>query len=201
MRTFIALDLDPELKQRVERLQSPLRAGCERANWVVRWVQPEAMHLTLRFLGETGQALLPALAKLLAGLTSRPAPGVTFAGLDSFGPPRRPKVLFTRVTLGTDALTELAREIEQRVTELGWPPETRAFHPHLTLGRVRRAKGMLSDVIQGRPDLERAELGSCELGVVTLYQSVLRREGPRYEPLARARLVSTRSNVRSDRGT
>ncbi len=132
MRLFIALEvpaeLQAELGRRMERLRPLLPAA--------RWVRPEGLHLTLCFLGETAPAVLPRLeAALGAAFARHPSFAWTLAGAGTFPPSRPARVAW----LGVEApasLAALQRDVEASACEAaGATPESRAFHPHLTLAR------------------------------------------------------------------
>jgi 2'-5' RNA ligase len=137
LRTFIAIELDDELRINLGRLQDRLRSQV--APRCVRWVSPEGIHLTLKFLGDTPAIKVgdvqAALARAVAGI---PPFTVTMGGLGCFPNLRRPRVVWVGLQEVTGALVRLRDAVEAEVSPLGFPTERRAFQPHLTLGRVQR---------------------------------------------------------------
>ncbi len=136
-RTFIAVELDEELKSSLQSLQDHLRTLV--APRSVRWVRPEGIHLTLKFLGDTPQAKLDEIQNALA-MAARDvcAFAFTVGGVGCFPSTRRPRVLGVGLQAPTGALVRLGDAVEDHVAPLGFPTEKRRFHPHLTLGRVQR---------------------------------------------------------------
>jgi 2'-5' RNA ligase len=137
LRTFIAIELDRELKASLGRLQEGLRQQV--APRSVRWVQPDAIHLTLKFLGDTPPAKVDGVKDALAQAAASTRP-FTFAvrGLGCFPNTRRPRVVWAGIPDPEGVLVRLRDAIEAHVAPLGFPTENRPFHPHLTLGRVQR---------------------------------------------------------------
>jgi 2'-5' RNA ligase len=136
-RTFIAIELDEELRDNLGRLQDRL-AG-QVAPGSVRWVRPEGIHLTLKFLGDT---TVDKVEEVKAALTQAAA-GVgpfSFAvtGLGCFPNARRPRVVWVGIQELTGTLARLRDSVEDHVAPLGFPTEKRPFSPHLTLGRAHR---------------------------------------------------------------
>lgn len=137
LRTFIAIELDARVRDRLLDLQEQLRAQLSPRS--VRWVAPEGIHLTLKFLGDTPSEQVPAIGDALAraAAESRPFP-FTVGGLGCFPNSRRPRVVWVGLQEATGKLVALQRAVEAQVAPLGFPAENRPFQPHLTLGRVQR---------------------------------------------------------------
>ena len=135
IRAFIAIGLPAEVKASLARVQDELR---RRGLASVKWVAPDSVHLTLKFLGNVEAGKIEPVAAAM----SRGAQGVAAFEL-SLGTPgafpnlRAPRVICLRLGGDTDSLSALQRGIERSVAPLGFPPEKRPFSPHLTLGRVR----------------------------------------------------------------
>jgi 2'-5' RNA ligase len=186
-RLFIAAELPADVKAELVAIQARLR----RANPPVVWVAPEAMHLTLRFLGDTSAALIPGLeAALRASLAPHAAMNLRLSGVGAFPNDRRPSVVWAGVGGAVAALGRAQASIEAAIGGLGVAPEPRPFHPHLTLGRVRRDAGhdqraRLGDAIRALPPP--APL-TWSVERVVLFRSELRREGPVYTDIVDCRL-------------
>ncbi len=178
MRVFLALELPDGVKEAMVRLLESLRP--ELRGW--RWVEAGSGHLTLRFLGEVAGEILDAHRPRWRAAVERAQPfRFRIGGLGVFPDASRPRVLWAgvREVEPEGAFSALARELEATARELGFAPETRPFHPHLTLARARRG---------ARPQAPRPGT-ACELGVVeatrvTLFESHLSPAGARYTPLA-----------------
>lgn len=140
MRLFVALELPDTWKQALGRLQDEMRAGLgERFgdSVRVRWVKPDNIHLTLKFLGEVPTGDLPAIEHALAQAVSQPPDlSLSLAGVGSFEDRRAPRVILAGLGGETGKLNSLVEQIETWLSAAGWPREKRSFHPHLTLGRL-----------------------------------------------------------------
>ena len=134
MRLFVALNLPDRVRQGLWDAV----AGLRELGFPVRWVRPEGIHLTVKFLGEVAAEQEPALREALtrAAAGGRPLP-VAMHGFGVFPDHTRPRVIWA----GLDpdpALELLQHRVEQEFAPLGFPTEGRPFHPHLTLGRAAR---------------------------------------------------------------
>jgi len=178
MRTFIAIPLNKECRSMLDRLQQDLRAF--RAD--VRWVAVRSIHLTLKFLGEVDPAVIPGLTEALA-LESRSGHPfeVRLHGLGCFPHQRNPRIVWCGVGGDTDSLARLQQTIETACAFFGFAPEERAFHPHLTLGRVNGKRNLQSllDCIKIGTDLE----CGFKADQYCLYQSTLKPQGAEYTVL------------------
>ena len=105
-----------------------------------RWVAPGSLHLTLRFLGQVELGLLESLAAVLRALTVEPFP-VRLGDLGAFGPGRTVRVVWLGLAAGDHELSRLAGEVENCTSAVGFEPEARPYHPHLTLARSRQRSG------------------------------------------------------------
>lgn len=190
MRLFVALLLEPSLAAAVAALRAEL-AGLDRER-SVRWVAPEGVHLTLRFLGEVEPARLPPLESGLdRALRDLVAPSLATAELGGFPNLERPRVVWMGVREQGHALGTLAAAMEAAAIALGWQPETRAFQPHLTLGRVREGRRQVSSRLAAALSRSRPPAGPLvQHPRVALVQSHLGPAGARYEELRMWRLES-----------
>ena len=177
MRLFLALELPESLRRAVAAVQEELRVACP--GW--RWVRPEGLHLTLRFLGEVAEARLPELEERWRRAAAAASPAeIEVGGLGTFPPGGRLRVLWIGLSERTGGhLAALAASLEAEARAAGFEPEPRPFAPHLTLAR---AAG------EGRPATSGAEVGA--LGrfhgrEVTLFRSVPGRGGAVYTALGR----------------
>lgn len=141
VRAFIAVKLPENIIARIRRLQEDL-SGCGLG---IRWVRPRQIHLTLRFLGD----ILPAdLEKVRSALDAAVTPLAPFSlcakSLGAFPRAGSPRVIWTGIGGGLPALMTMQRSIEDRLADIGWMREKRAFRAHLTLGRTKKALDPLS---------------------------------------------------------
>lgn len=187
MRVFVAAPLAPPVNEEMTKVQTLLRA----AGGDVRWVHPHNFHLTFRFLGTVAQ---PRVVRLLSTLRDAvrqtPRVRVHVRGLGAFPSLDRPRVVWAGVT--GRGLSELAATLAAALTEAGFPaPRTggQAFHPHVTLGRVRSRRGWQSVLPYVRRHL-RHDFGDGTIDAVSLYRSDLRPDGAVYTTLGTAALCS-----------
>ncbi|MEA3409722.1 MAG: RNA 2',3'-cyclic phosphodiesterase [Candidatus Eisenbacteria bacterium] len=133
MRTFVALELSGSLKEGILALTEELRHRGVRAAWARR----ATLHLTLKVLGDVEETSLPEVVAAVARASSGvSAFGFETRSLGAFPSPRRPRVLWLGIE-PVEELFALQKAVESELEELGFPPEKRRFHPHVTLGRVR----------------------------------------------------------------
>ncbi len=177
IRAFVAIKIDSGLARRIGVLQSDLDQSCA----AIRWVKPENLHLTLKFLGPVADDRITPIAKALARALDRlPRFSVSCRGLGVFPDIRKAKVLW--VGLEGKPLVPLAETVETALESIGFAREKRAFKPHLTIGRWRDP--IRSDAL-GR-QLERSarqDFGASKVDEVILFQSVLKPNGAVYTPL------------------
>lgn len=184
MRVFVAVDLPERLRAELGELVSDLRdPGAD-----VRWVDPDQMHLTLKFLGDTEPDEIEAVDQALRRAAGPvPPTGCRLQGVGSFPHLRRPRVIWAGVEPEGEGLSELHEGIEGELVGLGFAREKRRFHPHVTLGRVKGGGGKeeLAAAVESREELE---LGRFTVDEFQLYESELSPEGARYTVLSTYRL-------------
>lgn len=177
-RLFAAIEIPPEVRDRVAAVRDRLRD----AGWRAKWVTPEGTHLTLKFYGNVPVDDIPALRAALrpAVATARPFT-IEAAGAGAFPNPRRPRVLWLGVAGDVRRLGALQRSVEQASAAQGYPPEERAFHPHLTVARVRPEDlGSLRDLERRLAEIAALPPLPIPVDRVTLFRSELRRTGAVY---------------------
>jgi len=137
MRTFLALDLDEAVREALGKLPARAPAGDAK----VRWVEPDKLHLTLKFLGEVPDAVLADVCAEAARQAGTVAP-FTFrvCGLIASPPHGRIRMLWVGVIEESGHLAKLHRRLEEGMARLDMPAENRAFRPHVTLARIRRVR-------------------------------------------------------------
>ena len=178
IRTFIALELPEELKKSLGRLQSKFM---ERAS-AVKWVRPESIHLTLKFLGDiNADRVAPverALEKLAAGIEPF---FFDVAGIGAFPNCRNPKVIWAGMQ-ADDRLNMFLEELETALADMGFAREERPFAPHLTLGRLRdgRARKDVAGLIE-QYGAER--FGRFSADHIIFFKSELKPSGPVYREI------------------
>ena len=176
IRAFIAVSLPPAVQAALGRLSQTLAAQVPTRS--VRWVKPELMHLTLRFLGDTAVSQLPAITAALDQVAVTQAPFTLHLGtLGGFPNRRRPRVIWVGLASSGGEIGELKQAIDACLVPLGWDVEDRPFQSHLTLGRVndgRQLAGLNWDMGVG---VERLVV---PVTAIHLIESQLRPDGPIY---------------------
>ncbi|HID10750.1 MAG TPA: RNA 2',3'-cyclic phosphodiesterase [Candidatus Latescibacteria bacterium] len=143
VRTFVAVDISDEARRSVQDLEDELR----RYRADVRWVAPENLHLTLKFLGEIEEERLEEVFFGVEEAVSGVGPfQMVLEGLGGFPGLGRPRVLWVGVSEGAGELRDLAERVEGSLERRGFPREGRPFSPHLTIGRVRQPSGRLGQL-------------------------------------------------------
>ena len=145
----------------------------------VGWAAIPSIHLTLKFLGEADPAIIPKLAESLESAAgSKRSFTLRLHGLGCFPNMGSPRVIWCGIDGETDALSQLQQEVETVCATFGFPPENRAFKPHLTLGRVKGKRNLqpLVDCIKLGSALER----SFKADHFHIYRSILKPQGAVY---------------------
>lgn len=176
IRTFIALHLPPAVEQTllgtIHHYRPRFPAGS------VRWVRPDQLHVTLRFLGETAVSLLPTIQQQLDQIASHHAPLTLALGqLGCFPNCQRPRIFWVGLEGELERLHALQQEIEAMANQLGWAREKRPFSPHLTLGRSK--DGQPPQGAAWRGPVTRGET-QMQLAAVALVESQLHPSGAVY---------------------
>jgi 2'-5' RNA ligase len=190
IRSFVAVDLGQTVKSRLAEIQRQLKASVPSGS--VRWVQPDSVHLTLKFLGDVPAERIDEIADALRQACEPLAPALfAVAGAGCFPDLRRPNVVWVGVDDPARRLAALQQAVERALNPLGFPPENRPFNPHLTLGRTQRsAPGAdLRAVGERVGALKVGALGRVDVHEIILMRSDLLPGGARYAPLARISLL------------
>lgn len=174
MRLFVALEIPTEVRENLAALIESLRAISPQA----RWVRPENLHVTLKFIGEVREAKLSAIRAALASVRSEQPVTLDFRGLGFFPSEKHPRVFWAGIEASPNLKT-LAAEIDGAAEKLGIPREQRPFSPHLTLARFEppRMPEKLRAATQGNAG---REFGSLRTTQFHLIESKLKRSGAEY---------------------
>jgi 2'-5' RNA ligase len=193
IRAFFAVDLDAVARRAAADLAAALREGP--GGDAVRWVRPEALHVTLRFLGDIDPAEVARLARrVVEQLAPLEAFDLSLGSVQLFPSARRPRVVALQVA-PPEPLERLAAAVERGVVAAGLPAEGRPFRAHLTLGRVRR--GERAPATRG---LAAPEGTACQVAETVLFRSDLDPAGALYTPLERLKLGGGGAPLRPPRG-
>jgi 2'-5' RNA ligase len=190
MRLFIALDIDDSIRQRIQHFMEGVSGFAPDA----RWVRPESLHVTLKFIGEKPIETVEEIKRALSGIRAGSL-DITFRGYGFFPTAKAARVFWVGIECGPQ-LPSLANAVDEATFTLGIPKEVHAFAPHLTLARgVGRsgAPGQRKDDTPNknfqRLQEKLAALPTPDFGTMTakkffLYQSQLSRGGSRYTKIA-----------------
>ena len=175
MRSFIAVKISSAQRNKIAELIRDFR----RRDTQVKWVRPENLHVTLKFLGEVDEKILPDLYNSLEkSLTNDQIFDFNLKALGCFPNVRRPRVIWVGIDRGANNLKALAAKVDNAMAEFGFEREKRGFSPHLTIGRVRDPQGV--ELVTGQFEKIRFETEPCLIDEVVFFQSILKREGPTY---------------------
>jgi len=177
IRAFLAIRPADEVIESLAEIQTKLAdAGAD-----VRWVARDGLHLTVHFLGNVGEPELPEIERgLREGLATVAPFDMECRGLGVFPNQKRPRIVW--VGLSGEGLTRLGENVETVLSPLGFPPEERDFTPHITLGRMRSARGA-DGLVRALKSHAELAFGTSRVEQATLYRSQLRSDGSVYTPL------------------
>lgn len=182
IRTFIGVHVPstPPLRDALKQLARFGRS--------IKPASPDNLHLTLKFLGDTPRRQVDEIANAVQLATiSVPVHEIELVGLGAFPNVARPSVVWAGIR-PADHLKHITAELDRLLEPLGFMPETRGFHPHLTLARVKGpAAGLGEMIVEGRD----INFGKATIARVDLYQSEPTPTGSRYTSLATAALGTT----------
>ena len=187
IRAFLALEVTQEIVDRYASFHT--RESSRRRE--LRWVRPENLHVTMRFLGDTTEDRLEPLRLELARAMSTVRPfHVSLGEPGCFGPRHSPQVLWFALDQGADALVSLAATVENAVQRAGFPPEKKPWRAHLTV--ARNPKRSRADDWKSLLDGAGLSGLSFEARAVTLFSSQLGARGPTYTSLWQVGLTEVR---------
>jgi RNA 2',3'-cyclic 3'-phosphodiesterase len=181
VRLFVALDFSDAVRHALHELIARLKPACRSA----KWVRPEAMHITLKFIGEVGAAQLEPIRAALAPIHSSEPIEMQLRGLGFFPNERRPRVLWCGLESSPN-LAELAASVERALVPLGIPAESRDFVPHLTLARLNMdgaARKDLETLVRAAGELKSYDFGRTRETEFHLIESILKPAGAEYKRL------------------
>jgi 2'-5' RNA ligase len=193
VRTFVAVNLNIAVVRRIademRSLKTQLGGGP-----ALKFVSPESLHVTLRFLGYIAEAQVEVVRDSLVRCAAAVSPFELRArGLGVFPPGGMPRVVWVGLVDAAGSLVKLAGEVGRALDDLGFRPDDHPFHPHITIARVKEPspelKASMPEVVAGRAELD---LGASMVREVVLYRSDLKSKGAEYTALARVPLGTHR---------
>ena len=185
LRTFIAVEISREVRQKTDKLIGRLA----RAPATVKWVEPENRHWTLQFLGDVDVNQTHAICKAVAAATDGIAPFELQAfGVGAFPSSDRPRTLWIGAGQGRDQMIALQEAVEESLSKLGFAGERRPFQPHLTLGRTQLRQAGLDELREQIEQYAEFDAGASTVKQTVIFSSEFGRDGPVYRLLGRAAL-------------
>ncbi len=196
IRAFIAVELDRELRAAIAEAQRWLKEqvrkelGHQAADVRVQWVRPEAIHLTLKFLGNVEETGLPTItAAMEQAVAGRKRLSLHVGEGGAFPHVRAPRVLWLGLAGQVEELVGLAGALEAALQVHGFQPEPRPFQPHLTLARIKEGSRRLGPALERiGPLAQSGTLGTLTVGSLSLMKSDLHPSGAVYTRLYEAKL-------------
>ncbi|MBI1830120.1 MAG: RNA 2',3'-cyclic phosphodiesterase [Planctomycetes bacterium] len=187
VRTFLAIEVDDAVRGRLVSLQEQLAVIAPD----VKWVEPENLHVTLLFLGEVEQReTLDICRAAQKAVAEMPAFAMSVEGAGCFPNARRPRTLWVGVGMGAHEVGAVHDAIEKPLMEMGsYRRETRAYVPHITLGRVKGDQAT-DELAKTLVKHKTWSAGETNVRDVCVMSSVLTPEGPTYAVLGRAKLLA-----------
>ena len=185
VRAFVAIELDDALKAALGRIQAQLKRG--RMSHVARWVSPESIHLTLKFLGDVPVDRVEDIKQAIQRACISLGPfSIAVSDTGCFPTASRPRVIWVGIGGDTEELARLQHSVESELVGIGFAAERRRFHPHLTLARTKRnvrshERAQLGESVSAANADEPASMAVRE---VSLMRSDLRPTGAVYTRLA-----------------
>ncbi len=183
IRCFIALNLDHKTQTALADLQRTLKKN----GALARWVKPENIHLTLRFLGDRDPKRVKEIAQALPGFFSNMAGfPLTINFLQAFPNEKKPRVLWAGISKGNDEAIGIFEQVNNGLAKLGIPKDQEEFVPHLTLARCKTPEESrsVSEVIKKAPKFSI----EAQATKITFYQSQLSSAGSIYSPISHVTL-------------
>jgi 2'-5' RNA ligase len=179
MRTFIAFEIEDRIKKKLDEFIRRMK----RLDGPVRWVRPQDLHLTIKFLGEISTAQAVEVSSILDRIVSLHSSfTLCVAGVGTFpAHSPHPRVIWAGISQKS-LLSALQADLEKALQHSGFPSEKRAFNPHLTLGRVKSPQGA-NPLLQALQDNEHFAFGAMQVNRIILFKSDLMPKGAEYSKI------------------
>ncbi|MDP6522703.1 MAG: RNA 2',3'-cyclic phosphodiesterase [Kiritimatiellia bacterium] len=187
IRAFVSIGLGENVRSNLATAASRLKdTGAK-----VSWVPAANLHLSMAFLGDIRADTAGVLGETMDNVTSSHGQfSLEVVGVGTFGRPKSPRVIWAGIA-DSPSLAGLQAELQSELISLGIELETRPFHPHVTLGRVRSSRAC-GDLLYRIGRLGQAEFGKIRVASVELMRSVLNQTGARYTMVHKSKLGATR---------
>jgi 2'-5' RNA ligase len=181
MRSFVAFDIDSQqvLAKLREAQNMLLRSGAD-----LKLVEPQNIHITLRFLGDITPSMVDRIGQEMQSITFKSF-DAEIKGVGAFPNLRYAKVIWAGIQEGKEELSEIFGQLEPLLRLLGFAPDSKGFSPHLTIARVRSGRNK-SELTRSVTEMDAFEFGKVRAESLRLKKSVLTPQGPIYSILKEA---------------
>ncbi len=184
IRTFIAVEIPEKIISSIARVQE----GIKNYGFKIRWVRPESIHLTLKFLGNIEAADTENVGRAVFRASKEYTPlSLQVKGIGVFPGIKRPRVVWVGITGQLETLVGLQKTLDKNLEAIGFPKEKRPFKGHLTLGRIKK-KIDTNTFIEALDTFGNFETETFTADRVVLFKSELKASGAVYTKLMSARL-------------
>ncbi|MDI6793364.1 MAG: RNA 2',3'-cyclic phosphodiesterase [bacterium] len=184
IRCFIAIPLTQEIKEELVNIQEKLK----KSDAGVKWVSPDSIHLTLKFLGDIPRIRLSSVSKMIKEVAHKKTWfEMSLSSLGAFPSIGKPRIVWIGIEDGQEELKELAEKLDLKLRSIGLPGEEREFVPHLTLGRVKKLdnRDKLVEIIHS---IKAVFTEKMQVTKINLMKSQLTSTGPIYSVISTAHL-------------
>jgi 2'-5' RNA ligase len=182
IRLFFGAQVSMATLESVAATAEAMRRAAYEGGYQIRWVAPANYHITLKFLGDASPEIVTAIRdRLEPRLASLPSFELTARGVGAFPDPGNARVIWAGVDDPSGGMSRIAEILESELDELGFRREERAFHPHITMGRVKR----VDDVSRILQSFTEQKFRSSRIESVTLFESIMKSSGSEYVERAR----------------
>ncbi len=183
MRTFVAIEFSPKIRGKIGEIIEYFKT--QTPDYALKWVEPQNLHMTIKFLGEVSEEHLRTIKDVLSDtLKGRSAFEIEVTGMGMYPSTQKPRVIWLGIK-GSEPLKDIHQSLDQALQKASIPPDKRGLSPHLTIARVRRNVETLivQDIGKTLSQFKIDSLGKCTIDRIVLYKSTLTPSGPIYDPL------------------
>lgn len=183
MRLFFAIGMSEGVKHQIAEVQNQLK----QSNTFVKWETPDKFHITIKFLGETGENIYTFVEKSLDTISEKfPSFLIKYKNVGFFPNTKQPKVIWVGSDLFDNTIYNIKKYLDIELEKYGFEIEDRKFHPHITLGRIKDLRN-IKNLISIAESLK-FETTEEKCGEIILMQSILKPTGSEYKILKSVKL-------------
>ena len=187
IRAFIAIELNKETQAYLAGVQSELKKT--EAN--IKWVKPENIHLTLKFLGNITPSQITRIKEILREISQENTEfSIELSKVGVFPKKESPRAIWIGISSNQDKVIKIAEGLEEKLLSTGVPKEKKSFHPHITIGRVKSNLNR-QVLVEKLKSLDMPQKSSQSVNKLTLFKSTLTSNGPIYQILKESSFKAT----------